>query len=35
MQDFDFEPPEPADLSEEDLDEVSGGSGCSLDPNGG
>lgn len=34
MSDMDFELPELSDLSEADLDEVSGGAGARIDGNG-
>lgn len=34
MRDTDFELPELCDLSEDDLDEVSGGAGVRMDDNG-
>ena len=34
MRDSDFELPEPVELSADDLNEVSGGVGIRIDPNG-
>ena len=34
MSDIDFELPEPVEIAEADLGEVSGGQGLGMDPNG-